>query len=106
MAPLYDPCNRPAQLTRAELLELGQQRQALRLIWITIGDCYLELGRAWILNTGFHGRPNLKHVGKSCGLIMMACAFFVKAGLSRRSVSAWRYARLLHRAQSCEAGVR
>ena len=106
MAPLYDPDNRPDQLTPGELLELGRRRQALRLILIRLGDCYLELGRAWIFNTGINGRPNLRHAGRSSGLLVRACDLFQTAALSRRARAAWRYARLLHWARSQEAGVR
>jgi len=101
-----DPDGRPDQLTSADFVELGRRRQALRLIFITLGDVHLELARAWIHNTAPRGRPTLRFVGRSCGLLVHACDLFQIAGLSRRAAAAWRYARLLHWARSQEAGLR
>ena len=86
-------------------IERSRRQAAWRRIAIMLGDCYVEIGRAWILNTGIGGVPNLRHAGKAAGAILKACDFYGVAGLSRRSATAWRYARLLHRARSREAGL-
>jgi hypothetical protein len=86
-------------------IEASRRRQEWRILWIRIGDIFRELARAWVLNTGIGGRPNLRHAGKACGLLVKAADAYQTAGLTWQARVMCRYARLLHLARSREAGI-
>jgi hypothetical protein len=70
-----------------------------RVVHIECADEFVSIARRVM-------RPPIRNVGWACRLLMKAAAAYGAAGLSRRSEAVWRYARLVHRARSREAGVR
>jgi hypothetical protein len=90
-----DPTNRG--MTWAEI-EAHRAEQEYRILFIRLGDIHADLAWLWVHRTAI-GRPNLQKAGVACGRLMRAVEMYQLAGLTRRARSAWRYARLLHRAR-------
>ena len=83
-------------------IEAVRRHQQHRTLAIALGDIFADLAWCYIHRTAAGG-PNLRHSRTCAGLLMKAVEEYQFAGLSRRARSAWRYARLLHRAQTREA---
>lgn len=81
-----------------ERRELFREYQRRRVLAVQIGEVYLGLARAYV-------RAGGRNIPRAVGLLVRACEQFGLAGLMRRGQGAWRYARLLHRAQ-CRRAAR
>lgn len=91
-----DPGNEP--LSPWEEIELSRRRHAYRVLMLTVGGNYVEIARAFVLNTG-RGGFNVLNVGKATAALVRAVDTYQEAGLGGRARVAWRYARLLDRAR-------
>jgi hypothetical protein len=61
-----------------------------------LGDIYLALAQAYV-RIGGRNRP------RAVDLVVRSCEWYGLAGMTRRGQSAWRYARMIHRARWREA---
>lgn len=84
---------REGGLSEFELLEAVRAEAAYRRLLVRLGDINADL--AWLL---VH-KVGIRTADKACARLMVSCELYQRAGLTRRARSAWRYARLIHRAK-------